>query len=313
MTSQTVLTWTKGIGKAAYDGIMVDIDTKPVMSFAFDSLYYEPETNLLIKIIAGQQITLNNTEIVECECQAKLFVDNADFYIAAYDDDGIYSGYMLKSLAAERGYKWTIEQPDHPSSRMINGKWVRIVAVIMEDGTLIVQPKGVCDLCTIFMTQEEWNKFTPKPETPFQKWDFVHEVWYDGRDIDEVKKQYIEKARQVFEDLRRQFQKKVIPPYERETWAIQREEATNYLADNTVETPHIDILLRGRIISKQAFCEDVLKNAKEMDRINFCTMNEQYKFFDEVKAQTSLIDLDNLIAELSGRDLSYASICENCI
>lgn len=312
MISQTVLTWTNGIGKAAYDGIMIDIDSKPVMTFAFDSLYYEPETGLLLKIIANQQITLTNSEIVECECQAKLLVDNADFYVAAYDDDGVYTGYMLKSVAIDHNYKWTIEQPDHPSSRMTNGKWVRIVAVIMEDGTLLVQPGGVCPLCVVHMTQEEWNKFTPKPETPFQKWDFVHEVWYDGRDIEDVKKQYIEKARQVFEDLRKQFQKKVIPQYERETWATQKAEALAYLSDNTVSTPHLDVLLSGRIITKQAFCEDIIRNAQEMDKINFCTMNEQYKFFDEVKAQTSLIDLDNLIAELSGRDLSYASICENC-
>lgn len=312
MASQTVLTFANGIGKAAYDGIMVDIDSKPVMSFAFDSLYYEPETGLLIKIIANQQITLTNTEIVECECQAKRLVDAADFYVAAYSDDGIYTGYMLKSVAVSRGYSWTIEQPDHPSSRMMNGKWVRIVAVIMEDGTLIVQPSGVCPLCVIHLTQEEWNAFTPKPETPFQKWDFVKEIWYDGRDINDVKKQYIERARTVFEDLRKQFQKKVIPPYERETWTIQRKEAEAYLSDSSVDTPYIDVLLFGRTISKQAFCEDIVYNAKEMDKIHFCTMNAQYRFFDEIKAQTSLVNLDNLIVELSERDLSYASICKNC-
>ena len=139
----TFLTWSLDNGKAGYGDIMITIDGKPDLPWPFDSLYYEPQTGMVCKVVNGRQVQLSEAEKEQCAACARRLVESADFYVSAIAEDGVYAGWMLKSQAEAEGKGWCVDMPDHPAARRIDGKWVRVVAVIMEDGTLRLNPDGV--------------------------------------------------------------------------------------------------------------------------------------------------------------------------
>lgn len=145
----TFLTWSLDNGKAGYGDIMITIDGKPDLPWPFDSLYYEPQTGMVCKVVNGRQVQLSEAEKEQCAACARRLVESADFYVSAIAEDGVYAGWMLKSQAEAEGKGWCVDMPDHPAARRIDGKWVRVVAVIMEDGTLLApEPgRGVPALC----------------------------------------------------------------------------------------------------------------------------------------------------------------------
>lgn len=307
----TFLTWSLDNGKAGYGDIMITIDGKPDLPWPFDSLYYEPQTGMVCKVVNGRQVQLSEAEKEQCAACARRLVESADFYVSAIAEDGVYAGWMLKSQAEAEGKGWCVDMPDHPAARRIDGKWVRVVAVIMEDGTLRLNPDGVCQLCVVHMIEKEWEAFTPKPGGPHEKYDFTSGTWRDVRDMAAARLGYEADARRVFESVRENLLPKGVPALERGTWAVQKAESEAWLADATAATPFIDAALAGRAVDKAAFCRDVLANAAETDRVLARIHNAQWRFFDRLRACSRLAELDAAVNDLSIQDLSYAALCQD--
>lgn len=183
---QNLLTHTSGLTRVVTNGILMESDERPVLPFGFDALYYEPPTNLAFKVQAGEQRLLTPGEIAACEAFCAGFLDSADYPVHAMDASQVYAGTMLKTEAHSRNLDYRIaESPDHPASQWTGEKWERLVAVILDDGTLHTMPDAVCDRCTLVFTESEWSEF---PQTPERKngenwhWSFIKECWEDRSD-----------------------------------------------------------------------------------------------------------------------------------
>ena len=79
----TFLTWSLDNGKAGYGDIMITIDGKPDLPWPFDSLYYEPQTGMVCKVVNGRQVQLSEAEKEQCAACARRLVESADFYVSA--------------------------------------------------------------------------------------------------------------------------------------------------------------------------------------------------------------------------------------
>jgi hypothetical protein len=115
----------------------------------------------------------------------------------------------------------------------------------MDDGTLRLNPGGRCEKCTLFFTEEEWKVFPEQPTSDYI-YDIVNQEWIDPRKFANVLHETQLEIRNYFEAIRWKEWGKYIPQYEQLTWRDQIEEAQNYLADQTVETPYIDTFLNER-------------------------------------------------------------------
>lgn len=181
-----ILTYSNGLTRVVSHGILLDTDARPDLPFAFDALYYEPPTELSMKMLAGAQVALSDSEIAACEAYCDAFLDTADYQVFAYDAAGVFAGAMLKSEAQAGGLDYRLaEAPDHPASKWADARWQRIEAAILDDGTLRIRPEAVCDRCALVFTAAEWAAFPQPPAVAYDeefRWDFGAEAWRDVAD-----------------------------------------------------------------------------------------------------------------------------------
>lgn len=292
-----LLTWSNGVGRAGNDDIMVDIADKPDLSFDFDALYYEPGTGMRIVIMDGAQITLTDEECEICDAEAAAIIAAADYPVQTYDEDGVYRGPMLKSEAVAAGMGYTLDAPDHPASKRVpataDGAWQRVVAVIMDSGLLREMPEGICQLCMLTFTAEEWADFS-RPATPYETWDFATETWADRRALADVQAEARALIRRVMEDVRNRWLDG-IPDFERQTWQRQEAEASAWTADAAAPTSFIDAALAGRTVSKADYCTEILANAARAWVLLAHAHNLQWTWFDKIVACTTPQEVDALM------------------
>lgn len=296
-----MLIWNEkdNLGRAGDSQLMTDVGSKPALSFDFDTLYYEPDTNVRFKIFNGIQTDLTDAECSACEDAIKEIVANADYPVQAYDSDGIFKGTILKSEAETQKLGWCLDKPDHPASKRVDDTWERVVAVIRDTGILIEMPESICQLCLLTFTQKEWDAFPTRPKTPHETWDFVKEIWRDKRTLAETQAEAEELVRRVFNGIREKWIGKT-PALERMTWAVQEAEARAWLTseDESAETPFIDKALEGRSIAKKDFCLDVLANAQNAWNTLALIHNQHWLWLDKVRACTTPQEVDKIVFDL---------------
>lgn len=301
-----LLSWSSGLGKAAFGDIMVDIQVKPELPFDFEALYFEPDTGMLIRIgLDGMQYLLTDEEMAACEAQARHLVEHADYTVAAYDGEGIFRGAMLRSEAEEQELLTTLRMPGHPASKMVDGQWQPVKAVIMDSGILKLDPESVCQLCLLVMTEAEWEAFPSRPATPFEVWDFATETWMDKRLLQEVKDEGRALIRRVFEGARRALLG-AVPELEQSTWAVQEKEARAWLEDGAVPTPFIDLALQGQPRTKKELCEDILANAGSTWSLLGKIHAAQWQWYTAVNDCLENVQVDALLFALSETDWENA-------
>lgn len=171
----------------------------------------------------------------------------------------------------------------------------------MDDGTLRLNPGGRCEKCTLFFTEEEW-KVLPEQPTSDYIYDIVNQEWIDPRKFANVLHETQLEIRNYFEAIRWKEWGKYIPQYEQLTWRDQIEEAQNYLADQTVETPYIDTFLNERTDinkpTKQELCSDILNNNKQY-KIAMAKVNaKQWNYLKRAESCTTNDELDEIRAEI---------------
>ena len=177
--------------KILYDEIVITEDKKPELGIDFETIMFDPRvgSTYLFKDDVRRELTED-----ECNRIVKYihdFCETVDYEVYAYESETkVFEGFMLKSEAKSKNLEYVeVISPDHPVSKWMGDKWERVVAVILSDGQFRLMPDTICDLCTLFFTEEEWvNHSKPEKENSFYKWDFVKHIWYDGRDIEETRR-----------------------------------------------------------------------------------------------------------------------------
>lgn len=301
--SDYILTWNGSGGGVLSENIVFKISTPPVLPFPFDTLYYETPTGNAFKLMGGVRHELTAEEIAACKAYCGEYATTAAYPVQAYDpDDGVFLGEMPRPDATTRGLAYRIvEIPDHPASKWVGEKWERIVAVIMEDGSLRQMPGSICAQCALPMTQAEWGAF-PKPPKSTYRWDFVEEAWTDPRKLDDLKYEVNLAIRTAFEKERWWAWGKYIPQFEQDTWVYQIEEATAYKANPEAETPYIDAFLAARTDagkpSKADLCADIIANNHAYKMAVARVNGEQWNWLTRVKTATANAELDAILEEL---------------
>lgn len=178
--------------KICFEGTNIFIDSiKPIFSFDYDELVYEPLESFQNKFIIynGYTIPLEKRHIDEIETYLARFIKNdIDFEVYVYDKNkhNLFKEVMFKKEADKLKLKYLTSKPVSLLSKAVAGKWEPIVAIIMENGSCNLNPVSICDLCLLLFTQQEWDNH-PKPNNQFETWNFVLEKWEDTESIESIR------------------------------------------------------------------------------------------------------------------------------
>ncbi len=195
--------------------------------------------------------------------------------------------------------------PDHPASVWTENGWERVVATIMEDGSLRLMPDNICPKCVLLLTEAEWAAF-PQPPNQYYKWDFTAEKWVDKRDPARLRKEAGLRIRNVFEAVRWRAWGAYIPDFETTTWPGQVREAEGWLNDQAYPTPGIDAYLEelgSEAPEKAEFARVILENdiafRAQIMRVNA----RQRLWINRIYTCADNAATDMLMAELEAFDL----------
>ena len=298
-----MLTYVNGVASIYLpDNTYLQSTQRPILSFSFDTLYYEPHIDHYRKVIQNEYFELTDIEKQECYKYIENFLTTEDYPVHAYNEKNIYVGHISRLKAENRNYKYTItNKPQYPVSKWVDDHWEKVVAIIMNDGTLRKNPDGYCDNCDLFFTEKEWT-FIPSQPTPWHIYDAAHSEWVDPRNIEDVLYETQLEIRNYFEALRWKEWGKFIPQYEQLTWKDQVDEAKAYIADDKTQTPYIDTFLQERTDEnkpdKLTLCQDIVFNHNNyklaMARVNA----RQWNYLKQAESYTTNEELDTFRAEI---------------
>lgn len=289
-----LLTWDGVNGHIISNGYRLITDEKFILAFNYDKLYYEPDVgNAFVINTDGTFRLLTVEEIDDIQDFCKYYWEDHDFIVQAYSDSGLFEGAIPKSTAEYNGYNYRVNEiPDHPASKWTGTSWERVVLTVLDNGDVNEWPESICAQCVIGFTQQERDLIGLRPSM-YHKWDIVNSRWADLRSLDRAKLDAASSLRVDFELLRHasSTERYFVPSYETETWTWQLLEARSWLLDNSAETPYIDAFLQARtdnnIPTKQALCEDIIKNNKMFLAVMAEIAGLQWSFLSRVKAATS--------------------------
>ena len=174
----------------AYGNTVYHSKVKPNLSFSFNQLYCESATNVYFTMEGDIQTLLTDKQINECKNYVENYYETGDFNIYAYDpeDNNFYKGFILKSEAKSKGYKWTETEPENEacSWNEYAKKWKYYYAYITDSGLLQVNIDSIPPTCVLVLTKAEFDKF-PKQIHETDRWDFTNEKWIDIRNLEQLK------------------------------------------------------------------------------------------------------------------------------
>lgn len=82
------------------------------------------------------------------------------------------------------------------------------------------------------------------------------------------------------------------PEFEKQTFEAQRREATAWAAEETQETPMIDILAANREIPRTVLISKILEKVSQFETLAFTVAGKRQKIEDQIKATTNLAELE---------------------
>jgi len=317
--SRNVLTWVGNKGSITTHGIKFDIeDEKPVFSFEYTALYYEPILNNAFYVGKVTYTDENNEEkfrigkkymseeeVQEVESYCESFLEQADYQVWAYEEDTkFYIGTMMKKEADAKNYKYTTKTGPQFQASKFDEKtetWLKLKATILESGHLNLDPNSICNQCMIGLTEEEYNNFPKRPSDTYT-WSFKEEKWVDNRDLDKTKYNASLSVRSQIEAVRWRSSGKYTTQFEQATWMIQLQEARDYLANpDTAITPYIDTFLDMRvdeyIPDKKTFCEDIIENNIKFIKTMAEVSAIQWSFTKKIQYATTTQEVDQIEKE----------------
>lgn len=286
--------------------IFFRLNEKPKLSFNFDILDCETPTEVFFYILDDKQIILTEEQIEEVRKYCEDFYKNGNYIVYTYDttDNNIFKGAMLVSEAKEKGYSYVLDNiPSKVASYFDEtlNKWIDYYAVIMEDGTMLVDTNiPSTNKCVIFLTKEEYEKF-PKKTRYTDQWDFVTERWIDKRNIYAYKQESINNLHKIFEEKRIMDANERVEAYEQDTWRIQLSEAIGFLQEKHYPTPYIDTYLETKGVDMEEKYNFAKKIKEKNDRyiISMARVNAiQDKYKERIEKASTCYEVDDINGEI---------------
>lgn len=326
-----LLTWDGAEGRIISGGFRLMTDERFALPFDYEALYYEPEAGnaLIMERIgegsgeaagegseksagavsgegsgeaagetSGSRVAsrrLTSAEIQQIRAFCDTYWQEHDFAVQAYSEDsGLYEGEMPKSAAERSGFAWRVNEiPEHPASRWSGERWERVAMAVLDDGTVLDWPEGLCARCVLGLTAEEKAAQVPDRPDMYHIWDIATGTWKDPRTLERAKRDAASSLRVDFELVRhaRSADGYFTPSYETETWTWQVMEARAFLADENAATPYIDAFLAARTDEgrpdKKTLCEDILANHAAFLATMAAVNGAQWGYLSRVKSASS--------------------------
>ena len=288
------LTWDGISGHIICNDIRLTTDVKFSLPFEYEALYYEPEIGNKFYFHNNERVQITDEQEAQIRTFCETYVEETDYMVHTYDTEGkLYRGDMLKSEAIEQGLGYVVSDlPIFPAAKWMDGHWDRVRFVVRDDGSTQMYPDFICDHCVYGYAEEESDQIPDQPNM-YYTWDIATSSWKDVRTLKQAKVDAASSLRADFELLRYALSSDVyyIPSFERETWNWQVHEATDWLANNEVETPYIDAFLNARTDenkpTKQVLCEDIIANHKAFLQAMATVNAKQWYYLSQVKAATT--------------------------
>lgn len=316
-----VIIWNGVSGRVCSDGILFDVDKKPVLPFSYDNIHYEPQAGFsyfTTTAVSGNgenvvlRMELTPEYAVSCDQYCDDFISKEDYEVAAYNSDNIFVAIVLKSQAEANGLKYSIvERPTTPIAKFIEEtqKFAPIYAAFKEDGFPLFNIPAPTDDMVLFLTLEEWNKLPERPSFRYSL-NFATDTWEDRRELDKVKSDALMTTRLYFDHEAIRAQNGFRTTREVSQWTIQEQEATAYLKDNTASTPFLDgFLSKNPSIAKLELCERIINDYTESSLTAQGERHgEMYSYIYRIKDATTNAEVDTIVDEVYKRTKKYKLI-----
>lgn len=303
-----IIAWNGVNGKVLSGGYLFDLEVKPDLYFAFESLYYETPTGLSFYNASDDKGLLCRNElsieqIEACQVYCKSFIHTANYTVHTYDTENIYKGSMPKSKARELGFMYTLENsPDSLNSKWTGTEWQKIAVAFDEDGKPEFSPPVLKNSHVLFMTQAEYDNLPERKRTT-EYLNFVTQTWHDCRTLDKVKFDAKIDIRGYFEHSYIVSGKGRITAQEMQTWALQFQEARAFLEDVTVPTPFLDGFLEHvQGMDKIELCQKIVDEyAEAAVREQGRRHGQLYSYLYRVDAAQNADAVDTIVMEVFGK------------
>lgn len=302
-----ILTWNGVNGRVLSKNYIFDIETKPNLSFNFDSIFFETQLNNKFYYSNGQREIvkqLNDSQIKECIEYCDNFIDAMDYPVQVYRSDYVYIGTLLKSEAIKAGYSYIISNKEVPYKfcKLENNEWEPIYCALEENGRPTFSPDTDSSKYVLLLTKNEYDKL-PERNSPILWYDFAKNEWVDKRTLERVKLDGKMEVRGYFEHHVIRTGNGRIPSFEYSTWPIQINEAKAYLSDEKSKTPFLDAMLNEISnefqLSKKDLCLKII-NHYENDKLSKLGQLHglMYKYLYRIENSKTNKEIDDIINEV---------------
>lgn len=268
-----ILTWAQstGRGSAAYNNVAFGIDTKPVLSFEYDGLYYED---------IRQQFVLNNvwtnltdTQISEIETFIANAYNTSQSLVLGINAQGMYIGRVQPHEAAA-----TV-----PFSPPTNDYWLwkddtkewKLIYGVDANGFYI---GNVPTTDSRFAAAVEMP-----PPIAIPKWDFATKQWVDGRTLDQFRADKLTEINRAC-DIEVSTLKATYPDTEVQSWDKQEREAVAAKADATASTPLLDAIAQGRGVDRLVLADRIISKAIAFAQYSGALIGKRQSLEDQINA-----------------------------
>lgn len=309
-----ILAWNGVQGRVLAGGdVIFEIDQKPKFSFKYREIYYDTNTGdnqYTTDGVPGEEgatalaIELNEEQQREVQDYCDNFKEAQDYMVHAYDEETIYRGQMLKSVAMQAGFEFVITPGPNIFFSKYNkekSQWIPVYAVFKEDGYPVFGQERAMDSDILFMTKEEFDAL-PKQPSPVYSLDFKTMTWKDTRELDRLKFDAIMDVRVYFDhsSTRDQENGGLVNANEYATYITQKTEAEAWLKDDKVSTPFIDGFLSVNAnIDKRSLCEKIAKNYMYDELFALGKRHgEMYHYIYRIKAASTNSEVDEVVQEV---------------
>lgn len=303
-----ILVWNGVNGRVLSQNYIFDINEKPEIGFDYDVIFYESEIGNKFYYSNGQrEITkeLTPEQIQMCQNYCNNFIEVMDYPVQAYRDDLVYIGTMPKTEANKEGYGYIIANGEVPYAfcKLEDNRWQPIYCALEETGRPTFNPAQDDPAYVQLLTLTEY-KSLPERTSPVYWFDFSTNTWKDKRNVERTKFNARQEIRAYFDhyNMRSEEFSGRIPAFEMATWSIQKQEAENYLKDETSNTPFIDACLKqikSISVTKKEFCERILKHYRDDIFIKQGKLHGMmYDYLYRVELAETNAEIDNIVNEV---------------
>ncbi len=157
-------------------------------------IHYEPAANIYqIRFGENSLQTMTDPQKEQVEIFITTLPTMMDLHFPCYDPNrsNLFQGTISISEAKSKNFISVLEDCQYPVAKYDTEThtWIAVKAIITDSGRLILDPDSYCELCVLFLSDDEWNEF-PKPNeeanTAEWRWDFELKEWVDVRTPQEM-------------------------------------------------------------------------------------------------------------------------------